>query len=403
MSAPADAVPVVVAGAGIAGSALALGLHRAGIGVVVCEAHPDDGADAGAFLTLAANGVRALGALDAADAVAAVSAPMADMAILDPAGTELDRRPLGGPDERVAFRCLARVVLARTLRELAVARGVEVRHGARVTGATPDGDGVTVHLDGGPDLRAGLLVGADGLHSPVRALVDPQARPPRPVGQRIYYGFSPAADPGVGQRPADARLGHTGDFHVVRSGGGVAFGAIPTSDRTWWFARVETGVPVPPPDDDPGAALRTAVTPGVAADIVAAAERIHVTDAHDLPHVGPWFSDRMLVVGDAAHAASPATGQGATMAIEDAVVLAKALRDSGQGHRGPGDHGPGDHGIGDPAAAMAVYEPLRRGRTQANVLASAAMSGSPVTGADPGEPLPDPVLHAHLDWARPLP
>ncbi|MBW0105401.1 NAD(P)/FAD-dependent oxidoreductase [Pseudonocardia sp. KRD291] len=388
--------PVVVAGAGIAGSALALGLQRAGTDVVVCEAHPDDGADAGAFLTLAANGVRALDALDAADAVAAVSVSMADMRILDADGTELDRRRLGGPDEPVAFRCLARAVLARTLRDLAVSRGVEVRHGARVIGATPDRDGVTVHVDGGPDLRAGLLVGADGLHSPVRALVDPRAHPPRPVGQRIYYGHSPAPNPG-------ARLGHVGDFHVVRAGD-VAFGAIPTADRTWWFARVDTAVPVPAPDDDPGAALRAAVAPGVAADVVAAAERVQVTDAHDLPHVRAWSAERMLVVGDAAHAASPATGQGATMAIEDAVVLAKALRQHGSGQHGPGEHGPGKHGgIGDPAAALAAYERLRRGRTQANVLASAAMSGSPVTGADPGEPLPDRVLHTHLEWARPLP
>lgn len=373
--------PVVVAGAGIAGSALALGLRRAGIGVVVCEAHPDDGADAGAFLTLAANGVRALRALDAEDAVAAVSEPMGAMRFLDGSGTELDRRRLGGPDEDVAFRCLTRAVLARTLRTLAADRGAEVRHGARVTGATPEGDAVVVQLAGGAELRAGLLVGADGLHSPVRTLVDPAARPPRPVGQRIYYGYS--------ARPVSA---HTGDFHVVRSGA-VAFGAIPTSARgTWWFARVPTAVPPPPPDTDPGAALRAALAPGIAADVVADAERVFVTDARDLPQVGPWYRDRMLVVGDAAHAAAPATGQGASMACEDAVVLAKALRAGG------------DAGTGtDPAAAAKAYERARRGRTQANIVASAAMSGRPLEDVDPGEPLPDTILHDHLDWARRLP
>ncbi|RZT86045.1 2-polyprenyl-6-methoxyphenol hydroxylase-like FAD-dependent oxidoreductase [Pseudonocardia sediminis] len=374
--------PVVVSGAGIAGSALALGLARAGIDVVVCEAHPDDGADAGAFLTLAANGVRALDALDAADAVAAVSDEMTDLRVFDATGAEVHRSPLGGGDETVRYRCLTRAVLARTLRDLAVARGVEVRHGARVAGATPGADGVTVHLDGADDLHGCLLVGADGLHSPVRTIIDPQAEPPRPIGQRVYYGSSHGAGTG---RP--------GDFHVFRTGV-QAFAAIPTPDgRTRWFARVDDPVPDdavpddPVPDDaDPRAALLAVLGGGTAAEIVAAAEETFVTDVHDLPHVGPWSRDRMVVIGDAAHAASPATGQGATMALEDAVVLAKALRQ-------------------DPAvdAALARHERLRRGRTQANVVASAAMSGHPAEGADPGETLPDEVLHTHLDRDRPLP
>ena len=65
----------------------------------------------------------------------------------------------------------------------------------------------------------------------------------------------------------------------------------------------------------------------------------------------------MLVIGDAAHAASPATGQSASMALEDAVILAKSLRDSA-----------------DSASAFLLYEQLRRDRVQANINASARMS-----------------------------
>ena len=70
----------------------------------------------------------------------------------------------------------------------------------------------------------------------------------------------------------------------------------------------------------------------------------------------------------------------------DAVVLAKALREEP-----------------DPALAAARYERARRGRTQANIVASAGMSGHPITDADPGEALPDAVLHAQLDWTARLP
>ncbi len=60
---------VVIAGGGIAGTAAALALHRAGLEVVVCEAHPRTAGDLGAFLTLASNGMRALGQFGAAEAV----------------------------------------------------------------------------------------------------------------------------------------------------------------------------------------------------------------------------------------------------------------------------------------------------------------------------------------------
>ena len=57
---------VLIIGAGIGGSATALALHKAGFDVAVYEAHPETGEDIGAFLTLASNGMQALGQLDAA-------------------------------------------------------------------------------------------------------------------------------------------------------------------------------------------------------------------------------------------------------------------------------------------------------------------------------------------------
>lgn len=68
---------------------------------------------------------------------------------------------------------------------------------------------------------------------------------------------------------------------------------------------------------------------------------------HDLPSVPTWHRGRMVIVGDAAHATSPSSGQGASMALEDAVVLAKALRD------GP-----------DVPGAFAAYEQQRRARVE---------------------------------------
>jgi 2-polyprenyl-6-methoxyphenol hydroxylase-like FAD-dependent oxidoreductase len=344
-------VVVIIAGAGIAGTALALALHEAGIQVTVREAHPQSSADAGAFLTLAENGMRALTQLGADGPVTAASAPLRRMRVSSADATQLATAPLGEPGGP-GYRYLTRARLCAVLQHEVQARGIEIRRGERLVGFEPDPSGVTAVFADGSRARGDVLVGADGLRSTVRGLLDPAAAPPRYVGQRVFYGYS--SDPGIAGEP--------GTLEFVR--GAAAFGYIVTGQAgTWWFARVtaeELGrdrIAARPTDDwkdQLTALLRD--DPGLLA-IVRGTERVLVTDAYDLANVRTWHRDRTIVIGDAAHAASPATGQGASMALEDAVALAGALRDEA-----------------DPAAAFAVYEELRRERVEANTAASASMS-----------------------------
>jgi len=105
--------------------------------------------------------------------------------------------------------------------------------------------------------------------------------------------------------------------------------------------------------------------------IVRSADRVLVTNAYDLANVRVWHRHRVLIIGDAAHAASPATGQGASMALEDAVALAEAIRDaSGIG----ADRIDADRIDADRIdAALSTYEERRRGPVEANTAASARM------------------------------
>lgn len=375
--------PVLVAGGGIAGCAAALGLHRAGVPVEVLEARDDaDGRGGGWFLTVAPSGVRALRALGAGDALDAVSRPLSDLVVCDAhgAGTGV-RRLLGGGDP-VGHRLVGRADLAAALRAEVRDRGVRLHDRTRVTGVGEIAGGVVVQAGGGRR-TAPLLVGADGVGSLVRGHVDPACPPPRPVGQRVFYGRTSA-------RPFD----DAGTFQVVASAA-QAFVALPTAEgATWWFSR--TGPPCPDgaPEDDPHATLAAVLGPeGAAAGLLADTDPADVgaVDPHDLPRLERWWRGRTVLVGDAAHAASPATGQGATLACEDAVVLAKALRTAD---------------LGDAAAvaeALDRYRTLRRGRCLANVVASAERSGSPVPDVAAAEPLPDEVLRTHLDWDAALP
>jgi len=380
-----DTNEVLVIGGGIAGTAAALALDRAGLHVTLCEAHPRAAGDIGAFLTLASNGMLALAQLEAAVPISQVGFPLTEMCILNSDGAEIMTRPLGEhQDPLTRFRCLRWRELAAALQAEVRKRGIELRHGAEIVAAVEDSRGVTATFDDGTTTTADLLIGADGLNSTVRTLIDPQAVSPRYAGQRVFYGYTGAADP----PHAPARI------TMVR-GQGSAFGYTVSPDaQTFWFARLPgaalspeqiTGTPPGQWRDELLAVLRPDATP--AADIVAATgDELLVTNATDLPSVRRWSTDRMLLIGDAAHAASPATGQGASMAMEDAVLLAKALRDSDE--RAP---------------ALTLFERIRRPRVEQNIAASAALSaGQPPR--PPARPAAgdDSELRSQLDWNTPL-
>lgn len=343
---------VLVVGGGVAGTATAMALHKAGLGATVFEAYSRGGDDAGAFLTLGANGMLAL---DAAGLVAEAGFELHTLELTDCEGTLLGSRPLmpAGPDVP-GYQCLHRSELYRVLQAEAERRGIAIERRKRLVHAELLDGGVRAVFSDGTSAAGELLVGADGLRSTVRTVIDPAAPEPRYVGVRVFYGYASDAEP----------RGKAGVLHIVR-GSTTAFGyTIDPEGRTWWFARLHgpeldrtTIARTRPPQwrSDLEAAFGRDRSP--AADIVAATgEELFVTNARDIATLPTWHRGGMVVLGDAAHPASPASGQGASMALEDAVVLGKALRD-----------------IPDRARALDAFEQLRRHRTEANVAASAAL------------------------------
>ena len=346
---------------------VALALHKSGREVAVFEAHPDSAQDIGAFLTLGSNGMRALMQLDAAEAVAAVGFRLTGMRLIDGTGAEIAQAPLGEYNHPLAaYRSLRRADLTSALQAEARRRGIEVRHGARLVSiAEPkDEPGVAAAFADGSVATGELLIGADGLNSVTRSLIDATAPGPRYAGQRVFYGYtSEAAPPSEPERIIFVR------------GSATAFGyMVSPAGETYWFARVtgEAASARQIAETTPAEwreylvlLLRQDSTP--AADIVAAtSSELMLTNAWDLPLGLRWSTDRTLIIGDAAHAASPATGQGASMALEDAVVLAKALREA--------EH-EAEHEADSIGTALATYERLRRPRVERNIVVSGQMTG----------------------------
>ena len=354
----------LIIGGGIAGPVAAMALRRAGIEAVVYEAYAGGADEAGAFLTFASNGLDALRAIDAHRLVLAEGFPTPRMEIQSGTGKHLGTVPNSGtlPDGTVS-QTLRRADLYRALRDEAVRRGVRVEYGKRLVDAktTPDG-GVVARFEDGTESQGEFLIGADGLHSRTRRIIDPSAPRARYVPVLNIGGYARGvrvkAEPGT--------------FRMV-FGRRAFFGyAVHPSGEVWWFAN-------PPRADEPDgeelAGTTTEQWRGMLTDLYAgdaspAVDIIRATPGrlagwatHDLPSVPAWHRGAMIIIGDAAHATAPSSGQGASMAVEDAVVLARCLRD-----------------LPDTRDAFAAYEKLRRGRVERIVAHGARTSNSKAAG-----------------------
>lgn len=314
---------VAIVGAGIAGPALAVALREVGIDSLILERRPRRAPAVGAFLTLGTNGLIALSRLGLTGATVGFETGYIDL--VSGTGKDLGRARITGPDGSPVSRTMRRADLSALLRDKALARGIEIRDQADVVAVHEASDGVDVTLADGTTLRADVLVGADGIWSRTRAVIDPAAPAPAYTGLTGHGGYAPAgvvADPPGSYRMIFGRAAFFG-YAVAPDGGAWWFLNEPTPDEPRQSRTVER-----PPE-----ALRAHLIALVAGDRGPAATMLDGTveftpsgPVHTIPHLPRWHTDRLVVIGDAAHAPSPSSGQGASLALEDAVMLAARLR-----------------------------------------------------------------------------
>lgn len=354
----------VIVGGGVAGPAVALALGRVGIDSVVLEARPEQAAAAGSFLTLAPNGVHAVAELGLRDDLCERAFATRQNRLVSARGRLLGAVTLGEPlPDGTPAQTLRRAQLADLLVTAAAGRGIEVRYGARVVATETGPSTVSVELQDGSRVSGDLLVGADGVRSRTRVTVDPAAPDARYVGLTNFGGIT--------RRTAVAATLPTEAWQMT-FGNRAFFGAHPTPHGdVVWFANV----PRPPISRQERAATSDeewrellvdlfAADAGPAAELVRTGELELAGDStYDLPHVPVWHNGRTVLVGDAAHAPSPSSGQGASLALEDAVELARCLRDRDS--------------VGE---AFSAYEEIRRRRVERVVAAGARSSSAKVPG-----------------------
>jgi salicylate hydroxylase len=298
----------VVVGGGVAGSASAIALARIGADVTVYEAYEDPAGPVGSYVSLAVNGLRALDALGCLAAVQAAGFPVARQRMWSGRGKLLGDVARGRrPQDPLLSVTVMRADLVTRLRAAALDAGARIVAGQR--------------LDGPADERAAgadLVVGADGIWSATRRALDPAAPAPTYAGLYSVSGTSDAVPAGL---PGDG-------FNWIFARHGV-FIFLPAPDGTvWWTAQVSAAEP--PADPAVGVPALTALFGGEAqaGALLRSAASVRAANlGHVLKPVTRRQDGRIVLIGDAAHPVG--AGQGASIALEDAVVLGRHVAGAG--------------------------------------------------------------------------
>lgn len=311
----------LVVGAGVAGLAAAIALRQRGIAVRVVERSTGP-TTRGAGFVLWPNGRRALHELapnnrveldgGAIRRLRRVASPGAAESVIELAG-------FGGAAALAPGRSILRTTLLDLLEQRLNELGVHVEYGRRIDALDDDGQRCQVRFADGCSESADLVVGAEGrMDSATRRFVTSND-----TDRPRYHGFVNWLGVFDGDTTQLAR-----EEIVQHSTPSSRFGFVPLTPHQAYWAAIGPAIP-----DEPARTVTTRLLHGLETLLAPIPELLrsaheqspHVVWVHDLDPLERWHRARTVLIGDAAHAALPSSGQGASQALVDAVELARRL------------------------------------------------------------------------------
>jgi 2-polyprenyl-6-methoxyphenol hydroxylase-like FAD-dependent oxidoreductase len=320
----------LIIGAGIAGPVTAILLKKAGIDAQLFEAWPYS-TGVGGGLQIAPNGMHVLAEIGLADELISRGSIAESFDFYSQSGARLGsinqnmKARFGQPAVNMCRATLNEVIINKAWCE-----DVELNFEKRLVRIEDRADQpVVAHFADGTSAEGDFLIGADGVHSAVRAHVVPDGPTPFDTGLIGFGGFLPRSlleNTLIGQH-VETTFGQSGFF---------GYGFCSPDPRTgvmWWSTQPSHGVDAATFRAMSQDALKQHLLDFHAGwhdpipQLLEAAENIRVTPTLDVATLPTWSRKRTLLIGDAAHATSPHAGQGASLALEDALRLVRLLQD----------------------------------------------------------------------------
>lgn len=335
----------LIIGCGIAGPATALFLKRIGIDSVIYEAEKTSDDYAGLFLNLARNGLRVMKELGIDEPIRQEGIVMQTMKMVSGRGKLLGTvgQSMGEPQGYT----IKRGFLHKVLREEALRQGIKIEFGKKLkTIESNESNYVKVSFEDGTCASGNILIGCDGIHSRTRQIAMPNAPVPSFTGLISFGGFA-----------NNSSIPYERGIQQLVFGKRAFFGYMvkPSGEVYWYGNMTYNGQPTRRelqsiPQED----WRNTIDGLYANDLEPLPEIVRSTQGeigvfpiYDMPPVPEWHHNSIVLVGDAVHATSPNAGQGASLALEDAMVLVKCLRD-----------------LPNMEQAFAMFQTLRRDRVE---------------------------------------
>ena len=325
-----DNKKAIIIGCGIAGPTLALALKKAGIDSEIYEAQKALDDDAGLFHYLSPNGMNVFNVLGIYDKIYNLGHVCNRTRLYDEKGDSF-----AGFDEDNAKEefgassiMIKRSVLTKALREEVISKGINLHFGKKLKDLKniSGESNVTAYFEDGTSAEGNFLVGCDGIHSRTRKIILPDA-PDSAYTKLVVAG---------GYAKVDIKNKRHSMIHAnYCKNAYLAYFILPEEEVWWWnavlYPKEQTRKEL---DKISNEQWRQSMIElydedvSVVQDIISSPEnRFMKYPISDMPPLDTWYKDNVCLIGDAVHATSPTNGQGAAMASEDAVTLAKCLRD----------------------------------------------------------------------------